>query len=162
MFLFSFILFLLCMATFLSPSICLLSSPLQHAMMTARTNAYYSSFNLWECQMWFCVKETNKSYILRHTLHSDRGGWKWLHIRDGGKGEICYEGKPRERLTVCTLERQSGGKLTHTAAGWEHSERWQPKIKEGGRNGAMSKVRWRRNKRNDANWTREKCWIKAN
>lgn len=36
-----------------------------------------------------------------------------------------------ERLTVCTLEMQSSGKLTHTAARWEHSERWQPKTKEG-------------------------------
>lgn len=62
---------------------------------------------------------------------------------DGGKGERKKVRGQRERqrdrkgLTVSDLERQTSGELTHTAAGWKHSECWQPKIKEGGREGGM-------------------------
>lgn len=77
--------------------------------------------------------------------------------------QSCYEGKSSERLTVCTLKRQSSGKLTHTAAGWEHSECWQTKIKGRKEIGAMSNTRWHRKEKEKLNCQWWKCVkIKAN
>lgn len=99
-------------------------------------------FNQWDCQQWLRVTD-NKRTTCRDAryIQIEEDQSAYTHQRQWKGWKLLRGQAQRERLTVCTLERQSSGKLTHTAAGWECSERWQPEIKEGGRNGAMSNVR---------------------
>lgn len=93
------------------------------------------------CSQWFSITGTKRAtcWDTHHIWREEDQSDYTLETVERVKA-VKRASPERERLTVCNLERQSSGKLTHTAAGWEHSECWQPKIKEGGRNGAMSNV----------------------